>query len=212
MSGYSSEVESFEHNGRKVTIYFDPDAESPREFCNLATLACWHRRVNLGDEQIVGMSEDKLRARVTECGEEIMALLPLHLFDHGGMTMSTEEYGDRWDSGQVGWAYVTKSRAEELGCVGNSGGDMWDEARYLKAIKAEVETYAMFLRGEIYGYEVKGADDDKLDACWGFYGLEDVRQEAKEAAEGSDDPAEDRAAEELAARATFAGINGEVES
>lgn len=216
MSGHSSEVESFTHNGRKVTIYYDTDAESPRTYGNLATLACWHRRMNLGDEQIAGMPEDELREKVTENGEEIVALLPLHVFEHGGITMSTGAFGDRWDSGQVGWAYITKTNAEKQGCVGTykAGGDKrgregetvtWDTARYCEAIKAEVETYAMFLRGEIYGYEVEGANGDHLDSCWGFYGLDDVRQEAKQAAESCDDPADDRAAEELAARATFAG-------
>lgn len=30
-------------------IYQDPDAESPREWCNLGTLICWHRRYRLDD-------------------------------------------------------------------------------------------------------------------------------------------------------------------
>src|SRR5271163_2438357 len=109
----STEVESFEHNGRKVGIYCDDLAESPRrEGCNLATLACWHRRMNLGDEKIEGMSEAELRVFVTERDEEILAMLPLYIYEHGGVTMSTGAFSDRWDSGQVGWAYITKSRAE----------------------------------------------------------------------------------------------------
>jgi hypothetical protein len=63
----------------------------------------------------------------------------------------------------------------------------------------------MYLRNEVYGFEIEGVDGDALDSCWGFYGLEDVRADAKEAAECCDDPALDRAADELAARATFAG-------
>jgi len=202
----STKIESFEHNGRKVAIYFDDDARSPRgedRDCNLATLVCWHRRRNLGDEQIEGMTEAELRVFVTERDEEILAMLPLYIYEHGGVTMSTGAFGDRWDSGQVGWAYITKSRAEELGCVGAA----WDAVHYCEAIKNEVETYAMFLRGEVYGYVVKGIDGEELDSCWGFYGLDDVRREAKEAAEDMEDPAVDRQAAELAARATFAGVS-----
>ena len=42
MSGMNDyKVESFKHNGRKVTIYTDLDAESPRTaYDNLATLVC----------------------------------------------------------------------------------------------------------------------------------------------------------------------------
>jgi hypothetical protein len=176
-----NQVESFEHMGRRVTIYTDDDAESPRSWdINLATLACWHRRMNLGDVRIDGgETEDELRARLTEAGEEVLAVLPLHLYDHSGITMSTRPFGDRWDSGQVGWAYVTKSSAEKTGCVGAE----WNADRYLKAIVAEVLTYDMFLRGEIYGYEVEDADGGALDSCWGFYGLDDARDEGREAAE-----------------------------
>src|SRR5208337_5002615 len=77
----STRIESFEHNGRKVAIYFDDDARSPRgedRDCNLATLVCWHRRRNLGDEQIEGMTEAELRERVTERGVGCGALLRGH--------------------------------------------------------------------------------------------------------------------------------------
>ena len=196
------EVESFKHNGRKVTIYPDEHAESPRVFdCNLATLACWHRRVNLGDEQTSGETETELCERVAASGEEILALLPLYLYQHGDMTIRTTPFGDRWDSGQVGWAYVTKASAEKLGCMGAG----WERERYLRAIVSEVETYDMFLRGAVYGYVVEGAEGDELDSCWGFYGLDDARGEGKAAAESSDDPATDRAAAELESRPTFAG-------
>jgi hypothetical protein len=33
-----------------VEQYFD-EVDSPRDWDNLGTMACWHRRYNLGDEQ-----------------------------------------------------------------------------------------------------------------------------------------------------------------
>ena len=45
-------VETFEVNGKKVSIYQDDSAESPRNDDNLGVMLCWHRRVLLGDEQI----------------------------------------------------------------------------------------------------------------------------------------------------------------
>ena len=35
------------HQGHNIKIYHDPDSESPREWCNLGTLICWHRRYRL---------------------------------------------------------------------------------------------------------------------------------------------------------------------
>ena len=35
-----------------------------------------------------------------------VAILPLYLYDHSGLTMSTNDFGDRWDSGCVGFIYM----------------------------------------------------------------------------------------------------------
>ena len=39
-----------------------------------------------------------------------VVLLPLYLYDHSGITMSTKPFSCRWDSGHVGWIYCTKER------------------------------------------------------------------------------------------------------
>jgi hypothetical protein len=212
----NNEVESFEHAGRTVTIYIDDDPINPRkDYDNLATFACWHRRMNLGDEKIEGCSKEEIYESVSE---EIFAILPLYLYQHSGLTISTEPFGCRFDSGQVGWAYVTKSSAEAMGCVGDrftqADGETvkvgtWDEAALQVSIRSEVETYDQYLRGEAYGYEVTGTDGDALDSCWGFIGdLDYVRSEAKSAAEHVEDPAVEREVEAMASRATLAGYKG----
>ncbi len=43
-------------------------------------------------------------------------ILPLYLYDHSGITMSTGAFSCRWDSGQVGWIYAEKKKfIEETG-------------------------------------------------------------------------------------------------
>ena len=37
--------------------------------------------------------------------------LPLYLMDHSGLVMQTTSFNDPWDSGQVGWIYVSKEDA-----------------------------------------------------------------------------------------------------
>jgi hypothetical protein len=37
--------------------------------------------------------------------------------------------------------------------------------------------------GDVYGYVIENANDDDLDSCWGFYGIDYCIQEAKDAAE-----------------------------
>jgi hypothetical protein len=42
-------------------------------------------------------------------------VLPLYLYDHGNITMSTGSFHDTWDSGRVGFIYMTKEKAEGNG-------------------------------------------------------------------------------------------------
>jgi len=44
-------VHTEDRNGARISIYYDHDAESPRDWDNIGTMACWHRRYNLGDAQ-----------------------------------------------------------------------------------------------------------------------------------------------------------------
>lgn len=207
-------IETFTHAGKKVKIYVDSDPMNPREWDNLATLACWHRRYRLGDVQVEHCTEDELRERLAEEGEEILALLPLYLYDHSGITMSTGPFSCGWDSGQVGWAYVTRERAKIMGTIPGSTytnqttgeTETYDEAWFEEAIRSEVETYDQYLRNDVYFFEIEGVEGDYIDGCGGYFGIEDAREQAKEAARHAEDPAVERAVEELSGRATYAMV------
>lgn len=197
-------VETFTHNGRKVQIFFDEDPPNPcKDYDQLTTLACWHRRANLGNRRIEGgISASLLVGELERGGEKVLAILPLYLYQHGGMSMSTGSFSCPFDSGQVGWGYVTQESAEKMGCVGPT----YDKAFFEKAITEDVETYNLYLTGQCYGYVVSGADGGELDSCWGFIGdLAYVREEAKCVALHSVDPAVEREVEALAKRVTYAG-------
>lgn len=106
--------------------------------------------------------------------------IPLWLYDHGGITMScgarVGQFADCWDSGQVGWIYVTKD--ETIKTIGYGESD-WKE-RAIQLMEAEVSVYDQYLTDDVYGFTLlkkvdAGADDDdsaweEVDSCWGFYG------------------------------------------
>jgi hypothetical protein len=104
-------------------------------------------------------------------------MLPLHLYDHSGITMSTSGFSCPWDSGQVGWIYMPWMTAVREW----SGTDEEIRAKALDCLKAEVKEYDQFLTGDVWGYVIKDEDDEEGDACWGFYGLDYCREAAKEA-------------------------------
>jgi hypothetical protein len=161
--------------GRIIEIMHCEDAESPRELDNLGTMICFHRRYKLGDAESVNWTPDTLRKIVA--GENVVAL-PLYLMDHSGLSMSTGDYGDPWDSGQVGYIFATRKAVEE-----EYGA--WNEetrATARRVLESEVEAYARYLRGEIYDYIVKDATGAVLDSCGGIDDYDYALQLAREAA------------------------------
>jgi hypothetical protein len=142
--------------------------DNPRECCdNAGTMVCWHSRYALGDKQpkekpiaflcsLLGLnSEDFPDARETlELLEEKVrkthVLLPIYIYEHSGITVSTSHeypYNDRWDSGQVGWIYIEKKQA-----VKEWGKKLFTDEVKKKAIKylmGEVKEYDNYLTGRM---------------------------------------------------------------
>tara|TARA_R110002124_G_scaffold132950_1_gene295543 strand:- start:33993 stop:34625 length:633 start_codon:yes stop_codon:yes gene_type:complete len=168
------------HHGHTIKIYHDEDAESPRDWCNLGTMVCWHRRYTLGDDHRysdphaflcdpAGCSSEAGHSfqRLMELAEKRAIILPVYLYDHSGLAMNTTGFHCPWDSGQVGFIYVTLDDVrKEFGAARVSKKL---RARVENTLRSEVEAYDDFLGGRIYGYTV-ALDGEEVDACWGFVG------------------------------------------
>ena len=168
------------HQGHIIKIYHDPDAESPREWSNLGTLICWHRRYRLGDGHQYDCPEAFLRELadvsdqsnlsmdpLRERAERKAVILPVFLYDHSGLAMNTIGFHCPWDSGQVGYVYVTLEAVRE-----EFGAKRVTRALRAKAediLRGEVVNYDAYLGGRVYGYVIE-QDGEEVDACWGFVG------------------------------------------
>jgi hypothetical protein len=166
-------------------IVSSTDTESPREWDNLGIMACWHGRYTLGDEQPT-VDPDEWVKNLPDGS----VVLPLYLFDHSGITISTEPFGDPWDSGPVGYIAATP---ETIAMIGTP-------PEHIEAcLRSEVKIYDQFLRGDVFGYVIEeghkcgecGHEEWKhVDSCFGFFGsdleksgaLENIDEELHEAA------------------------------
>ena len=168
-------LDEFMHAGMTVQICRDEDPVHPRkDYDHMSVIAHWHSKYDLGKSIDSGMTEETLR----EYFPDIIACLPLYLYDHSGITINTTGFSCKWDSGQVGWVYITSSDAKKMGCSDYS------EEKLHEAIRAEVSEYDSYLTGEVYGYRVLSPDGEEADACWGFIGsMESARAEACVSAE-----------------------------
>lgn len=102
--------------------------------------------------------------------EKMYVVLPVYLLDHSGLAMSTTDFNDRWDSGQVGIIFVSNEKIKEEYEV-----DLIEPVLRLQVeerLKEEVAEYDAYLRGECYCFELY-EDGDLVHSCGGFTGAFD---------------------------------------
>jgi hypothetical protein len=171
-----------------IEIFPDNNPDSPRNWDNLGIMVCHHSRYDLGDKHgydhkdYSGWKEME-KAIVKE--NNVGVILPLYLYDHSGITISTTPFSCGWDSGRIGFIYVSK---EDV--LKEFGGKIVTKKLKEKAegiLKGEVETYDQYLRGDIYGYKISKVSTceqgnehkEEIDSCWGFYGEDYCMEEAE---------------------------------
>jgi len=162
---------SAEKDNIRLSIFHDDNAESPREsYDHLGTMVCWHNRYKLGDENPKETPEEW----ESEHDKSKMVMLPLYLYDHSGITMKTSSFQCRWDSGQVGFIYISyEDIQKEWGAISKEN---LEKAR--KLLESEVKEYNLYLTGEVYGYKLEESKKcdccsniewEEIDSCWGFF-------------------------------------------
>lgn len=138
-------VETRKGNGMLLEIFYDDAAESPREETNLGIMACSHPDYELGDVQI--RSQEEYDSRI----KGAVAALPLYLYDHSGISMSTCDSpfdSQMWDTSRVGTIYTTTERIAEF-------YDKAPDSRQIaERLKDEVRAYDRYLQGHVYGYRL----------------------------------------------------------
>lgn len=169
---YVLEKEEYKNHTIKIVSDFNPD--NPRNWDNLGTIICVnHRRYSLGDEQT-----DYIPERLEN--ERLAVLLPIYMYEHSGIALSTGNqypFNDLFDSGCIGVIFV--NRETVLKEYGWKKITPERKAKLVKYLQSEIEVYSSYLNGDVYGYQIENEEGEELDSCYGFYGWDDVMQEAK---------------------------------
>jgi len=179
-------------------IYYDDDARDPREeFDHPTVMVCHHRDYILGDVDFESIDpvnyetgeeyDDIEEYFVKELGA--IMVLPLFIYDHSGITISTGRFSCPWDTSCVGYIYMTKKQA--IDCFGES----YTMEQVEKCLIDDVKEYDDYLTGNVFGFKIfeekhiremclyckevlKEYDESvETDSCWGIYGLEWVKEE-----------------------------------
>lgn len=161
-------------DGHILQVFKDTWAESPRTWDNLGTMAIFHTRYNFGDELLFSSDDFAGWEEIKDYIRNMLkaaVILPIYMYDHSGITINTQGFACPWDSGQVGFIFVTEDKLRAHYSVPTLTGYLIDKAT--KALKEEVKTMDLYLRGEVYGFHLVkrvNGKEEEIDACSGFYG------------------------------------------
>ena len=138
------------------------------------------------------LTERELHRMVDNIPE--VCCFPVFMYDHSGIALSISNaeypFNDRWDSGQLGWWYITKEEAAKEGWT----DDKW-KLSFLKCIKSYIKEFNEIESGNCWGFVCAEKDlvDERIaglsernpyrdrclrseisanqtDSCWGYVG------------------------------------------
>lgn len=170
-------------NNKELRIFQDEDYESPREWSNMSKMFCFHKRYVLGDNHEYNINDHSTWAefkKQIEKDNDVAIILPLFMYDHSGVSISTSyeyPYTDRWDAGQVGWVFITKDTIRKEYNVKKVTKTSLQKA--LTYLLGEVEVYNQYLTGEVYSFDLVEIEtcthcgvshENSIDSCGGFFG------------------------------------------
>lgn len=173
-------METIEYKNYRIEIKADSYPESPREWYNLGTMYCLHRRYDLGDDH--NLSVDEVQ-EIAESDDYIS--LPIYMYDHSRISINTTGFSCPWDSGQLGIVAVSKEQVREEFKVNRISRKLVNQV--YEILESEVEIYDQYLTGDVYGYEVIDLSGDSIDSCWGFFGYDHEKSGLLESARSSID-------------------------
>ena len=171
-----------------IEIIQDDYTESPREWDNLGTMICFHSGYNLGDKHDYQFydydSWDEQRKDI-EKKENSCVILPLFIYEHSGITISTSPFSCTYDSRQLGWIVVSKEKVRKEYGVKRINKELIEKVTNI--LKNEVKTYDQYITGDVYGYRVSKVTEcdlghehkEEVDSCWGYYGVEECMTEGE---------------------------------
>lgn len=172
----------------KISVRYDEYVDdSPRDWDNLGVMACAHKRYKLGDDKnkvgydfgsqlAVEGSWDEMEEWI-KIHQDPVVIKSIYMMDHSGVTLSTSPFSCPWDSGRVGFIYVTSESVKKAYNIEFITPEIIVKA--VEALDVEVSIYNRYLQGDVYGYTIEH-NGTELESCWGYYTtVEEVMTEAE---------------------------------
>ena len=184
-------IDTYLHEGLTVNIYLDEDAESPRHWDNLGKLILFGRHAYMEVNELDRQYRTADYSGWDEFEEAILSdhpgaeILPVYRYEHSGVMYNTTGFSCPWDSCQVG--FIVCPREDIVKEYSLKRVTEKTRGKVRQVLVAEVAAYSSWASGDVYGYIITDSTGNSInldgDSCWGYYGIDAVREAANEAAE-----------------------------
>jgi hypothetical protein len=186
----SQVIESAKTDNKIIKISIDEFPTDPyNEWNQLSHIVAWHNRYSFGKKEDIQQfkHQEDFNEYLKELNGKIL-LLNLYMYEHSGISLSVNQsrpypFNDRWDSGQIGYAYVTYEEIQKEYSVKRITKKL--KQKVIKLIESEIESYNQYLNGQVYEYAIykiekcdKGHTHQEIeDSLSGIFGdISDVKE------------------------------------
>lgn len=116
ISEFEELLDVYETDKNFVEVYLDDCPYNPLDNLNTFYFYMQHWRYDLGNiaEKYDDCSNwNDVKERL-ETDYDIAMMLPVYMYEHGGIFFSTSPCASKWDNGQVGFIFFTKEQAKSF--------------------------------------------------------------------------------------------------
>lgn len=152
-------------NGNRLNVSYVTYTENLlNSFDMLGHFEFFHRNYDLGHKNLF---EDLNEAIEYSKSKDVIAL-PVYMYDHSGITVSTTPFSCRWDSGLLGFIWVTKEKIRaEYNCKRITKKIM---ERVNNNLISEIKLLDDYVTGNVFYFTTYDTKGIEIDSCSGFYG------------------------------------------
>lgn len=193
----SDVVKKINLDNKTLTIWYDQIVENPCDDWFIGTYDFFGKHKHLGtnpdSKYYEGVRKKySFHVQYESALKEIVrkggVVLPVFAYEHGGIALSTTEFSCIWDSGQIGYAYLTTEQISSK--LGFKKGAKGRKKAAENVLKAEVQTLSSWANGEVYGFTLEEGDEI-IESIGGFYEekdfdtlLDDMKESVSEEHQG----------------------------
>lgn len=136
-----------------LEIYYDVMASSPRSWGNFGTIVQGKSKYKVGDVEVESLSE-------WFDDNKDLYKLPVYFLSHGGLTISTKPFNDRFDSGLLGYIFVKYDENLSYDIIAG-------------ILENEITILNEYLQGNVFGYQIKEGEE-VIDSLAGIIGIDEL--------------------------------------